>query len=384
MAGIGSKVTTMGWVVAGGFAAWAAARLAAADRVRRTEIPAVPLLSVTPQVAAAAPWAAVGLRLAGRRGPAVTAALAAAALGLAVRPRGIARPQPTASGPVLRVVTVNLFHGQGDAEAVVARVLEAGADVLFLQELTVDAVTRLEQAGLADLMPHTRLEPRWGSRGSGIYSRFPLSEGPDVAPVRAAQPTALLELPGGDAVTRLKQAGLDELLPYTQHELRGSRPASAGSGIYARFPLSEGGPAMQLSFMAQPTAVVELPDGEAVELVCVHPSAPALRRDGAVRWRAELAALPPPGGLPRVLAGDFNATIDHAAFRDVLRLGYADVARQAGKGLTPTWGPPGKGAVVTLDHVLVDRSCAVLACSVHAIPGSDHRAVCATIQLPGR
>ena len=53
----------MCWVVAGGFAAWAAARLTAADRVRRTEIPVVPLLSVTPQVAAAAPWAALGLRL---------------------------------------------------------------------------------------------------------------------------------------------------------------------------------------------------------------------------------------------------------------------------------------------------------------------------------
>ncbi|MGB6613052.1 MAG: hypothetical protein WBE95_03130, partial [Trebonia sp.] len=72
MAGTGSKVTAMCWVVAGGFAAWAAARLTAADRVRRTEIPVVPLLSVTPQVAAAAPWAALGLRLTGRRGPAAT------------------------------------------------------------------------------------------------------------------------------------------------------------------------------------------------------------------------------------------------------------------------------------------------------------------------
>ncbi|MGH3215508.1 MAG: endonuclease/exonuclease/phosphatase family protein, partial [Trebonia sp.] len=246
--------------------------------------------------------------------------LAAAALGLAVRPRGLPRRQPTASGPVLRVLTVNLFHGQGDAEAVVARVREAGAEVLFVQELTPDAATRLKQAGLADVMPHTRLELRRGSGGSGIYSRFPLSEGPRVAPLRAAQPTALLELPGG----------------------------------------------------------------EVAELVCVHTSAPALRRGGAVRWRAELAVLPPPGGLPRVLAGDFNATIDHAAFRDVLRVGYADAARQAGNALTPTWGPPGKDAMLTLDHVLVDRGCAVLACSVHAIPGSDHRAVYAAIQLPGR
>ena len=310
----------MCWVVAAGFAGWAAARLAAADRVRRTEIPAVPLLSVTPQVAAAAPWAALGLSLARRRGPAVTAALAAVALGLAVRPRGIPRPQPTASGPVLRVLTVNLFHGRGDADSVVALASQVDADVLFLQELTADAVTRLKQAGLADLMPHTRLELRRGSGGSGIYSRFPLSEGPEVAPVRAAQPTALLGLPSG----------------------------------------------------------------EEVELICVHPSAPALRRDGAVRWRAELAVLPSPGRLPTVLAGDFNATIDHAAFRDLLRLGYADAARQAGKALTPTWGPPGRGPMLTLDHVLVDRSCAVLACSVHAIPGSDHRAVYVTIQLPGR
>jgi len=317
VAGVGSKVTNISWAVAGGLAAWAAARVTAADRVRRAETPAVLALSFTPQVAAAAPWAALGLRLARRRGPAATAALAAAALGVVVGSRGIPRPQPRACGPVLRMLTLNLYRGRADAEVSVARVREVDADVLFLQELTADAVTRLKQAGLEDLMPHTQIELRSGSRGSGIYSRFPLSEGPRVAPVRAAQPTALLELPGG----------------------------------------------------------------KAVELVCVHPAAPASRRAGAVLWREELAVLSPPGEVPRVLAGDFNATLDHAAFREVLRLGYADAALQAGKALAPTWGPPRKGAVLTLDHVLVDRRCAVLACSVHVVPGSDHRAVYAEIQL---
>ena len=321
VASAGSKITTLSWVAASGFAAWAAARVTAADRVRRTETPVVALLSFTPHVAAAAPWAALGLRLMRRRGPAATVTLAAAALGLVVRSRGIPRPQPRACGPILRVLTLNLYVGRADAEAVVARVRQAGADVLFVQELTADAVTSLKQAGLEDLMPHTQIELRRGSGGSGIYSRFPLSEGPPVASVRAAQPTALLELPSG----------------------------------------------------------------EAVELVCVHPSAPVpSRRGGAVRWREELAVLPPPGELPRVLAGDFNATLDHAAFRDVLRLGYADAALQAGSALTPTWGSPGKGAVLTLDHVLADRSCAVHACSVHVVPGSDHRAVYAEIQLPER
>jgi len=320
VAGVGSKVTSISWAVAGGLAAWAVARATAADRVRRAETVAVPLLSFTPQVAAAAPWAALGLRLAGRRGPAGAAALAAAALGLMVRPRAIARPQPGASGPVLRVLTANLYFGRADAEIIVARVRQVGADVLFLQELTADAVTRLKQAGLEDLMPFSLLDLRGGSRGSGIYSWFPLGEGPPVAPVHMAQPTALLELPGGNAV----------------------------------------------------------------ELVCVHPVTPTLGRGGAARWREELAVLPPPGELPRVLAGDFNSTLDHAVFRDLLRLGYADAAQQAGNALTPTWGPPGNGVVLTLDHVLVDRRCAVLACSVHVVPGTDHRALYAEIQLPER
>jgi endonuclease/exonuclease/phosphatase (EEP) superfamily protein YafD len=319
-----SKFMIISWAVAGGLATWAAARMAAVDRVRRAEPLAVPLVAATPQVAAVAPFAALGLRLARRRGPAATAALAATALGLLVRSRRMPRPQPAASGPVLRVLSVNMFFGQGDAEVIVAHVRQTGADVLCLQEFTADAVTRL------------------------------------------------------------KLAGLDELLPFTQHELRSSSHQAAGSGIYARFPLSEGGPAMRPSRMAQPTALLELPDGEVVELVCVHPCAPGVRRRGPTPWRAELGALPPPGELPRVLAGDFNATLDHAAFRGLLRLGYADAAQQAGNALIPTWGLPGRRALFPLDHVLVGPGCAVRAFSVHDVPGSDHRAVYAEIQLPGR
>ncbi len=325
MARNGSKINTISWAVAGGLAAWAVARMAAVDRVHRAERVAVPVVSVTPHVAAVAPFAALGLRLARRRGPAATAALAATALGLMVQPRRVSRPQPPASGRVLRVLSANMFFGQGDAEVIVARVREAGADVLCLQELTAEAVTRL------------------------------------------------------------KLAGLDELMPHAQLELRGSKHRSDGSGIYSRFPLGEG-PEVPPSMMAQPTALLELPDGDAVELICVHPCAPGVRgRSGPTPWRAELRALPAPGELPRVLAGDFNATLDHAAFRDVLRLGYADAAQQTGNALVPTWGIPGTGgALVPLDHVLVSPGCAVRAFSVHTVPRSDHRAVYAEIQLPGR
>jgi endonuclease/exonuclease/phosphatase (EEP) superfamily protein YafD len=319
---VGSRiVTSISWAVAGGLAAWAAARVTAADRVRRIEAPVAPLLSFTPQAAAVAPAVALALGLGRRKGPAVTAALAAVALTVVVRPRAARRRQPAASGPTLRVLTVNLLCGRADAEVVVALVRRTGADVLFLQELTEDAVNRLKKAGLGDLMPQEVTELRGGPRGSGIYSRFPLSERPPLAPVHAAQPTAVLELPGG----------------------------------------------------------------EAVEVGCVHPHPPKPPWSrGVARWRRELAVLPPPGEVPLVLAGDFNATLDHALFRSVLRLGYADAALQAGNALAPTWGPAGRLALITIDHVLVDRRCAVLASSVHAVPGSDHRAVFAEVRLPGQ
>jgi endonuclease/exonuclease/phosphatase family metal-dependent hydrolase len=320
--GVESKVTGLSWAVAGGLAAWAAARVAGVDRVQRMWAPVTPLLSFTPQVAAVAPWAALGAGLlTRRRGPAVTAALAAAALVAVTGPRAARRRQPAASGPVLRVLTVNVLCGRADAEVVVALVRRTGADVLFLQEITAAAMTSLRRAGLDDLMPEKITELRRSSLGSGIYSRFPLGEGQPLAPAYAAQPTAVLRLPGG----------------------------------------------------------------EAVELACVHPRPPLPPSpQGVARWRQELAVLPPPGKLPRVLAGDFNATLDHAPFRQVLRLGYADAALQAGNALVPTWGPLGSRPVITIDHVLVDRRCAVLASSVHTVPGTDHRAVYAEIRLPGQ
>jgi endonuclease/exonuclease/phosphatase family metal-dependent hydrolase len=87
----------------------------------------------------------------------------------------------------------------------------------------------------------------------------------------------------------------------------------------------------------------------------------------------------------RILLGDFNATLDHEALREVLDRGYVDAADAAGQGLAPTWPrghllPP----TVTIDHVLVDERVRVRDVGVHELPGSDHRAVTADLVLPGR
>jgi endonuclease/exonuclease/phosphatase (EEP) superfamily protein YafD len=255
-----------------------------------------------------------------RRGAATTAGLTGAALAAVVLPRAIRRPQPQAAGPVLRVLTANLLAGRAAEDAVVGLVGQQDADVLFLQELPDAAVARLGQAGLSDLLPYRVTDAGGGSCGSGIYARFPLAGGPCLTPARAAQPTARLEL--------------------------GSR--------------------------------------RCVDLICVHatPPNPPSSRPKVARWREELATLPPPADPPRVLAGDFNATADHAQFRRLLRKGHVDAAGEMGNGLVPTWGPRGKPALLTIDHVLVDPRCAVLATSVHDLPGSDHRAVYAEFRLP--
>ncbi|HEX2314043.1 MAG TPA: endonuclease/exonuclease/phosphatase family protein, partial [Thermomonospora sp.] len=102
-------------------------------------------------------------------------------------------------------------------------------------------------------------------------------------------------------------------------------------------------------------------------------------------WEAGVSALPPApsSGPPRILAGDFNATLDHAHLRRVLSRGYADAADRAGKGLVPTWGlSGGTRSPLTIDHVLVDRRCAVREVRVYDLDGSDHRAVYADLRLP--
>ena len=104
------------WAVGGFFAAWAVARLTAADRFAPLERAAVPLLSLSPQVAAGAGLAALALR---RTGPAATAALAGTALAATLAPRLIPSRQPPAGGPVLRVLTVNMHYGKAAGPGIV-------------------------------------------------------------------------------------------------------------------------------------------------------------------------------------------------------------------------------------------------------------------------
>ena len=82
----------------------------------------------------------------------------------------------------------------------------------------------------------------------------------------------------------------------------------------------------------------------------------------------------PSAGL--IVAGDFNATRDHAPLRNLG--GCISAGEQAGIGGLATW-PSSTGTTLlgaTIDHVLVDRTVwEGKKGRVVTIPGTDHRAV---------
>ncbi|MDG4808271.1 endonuclease/exonuclease/phosphatase family protein [Micromonospora sp. WMMD1120] len=311
--------TALCWLAVAPTALWAAVRLIGLDRG-----PLVQALAFTPYAAGVGVLTLL-LALALRRWwPAALAALSAVALLGVVAPRAVAASQPAADGPTVRLLTANLLAGGADARTLVELVRRHDVDVLTVQEFTPDAQSALDRLGLDRLLPHRQLNAEVGTPGSGLYSRWPLSD-----------------------------VGL-------RHNLNGWG-------------------------FTQAYGTVSVPGGPPVRVESAHPSAPyALDQVGA--WRADLTAQPPatPDGGLRILAGDFNATLDHSPLRALLATGYVDAADAAGEGLTGTWGPYDGDLIppVTIDHVLVDRRIAVRSVRVLPLPNTDHRPVLATLTLP--
>ncbi|WP_433254841.1 endonuclease/exonuclease/phosphatase family protein [Streptosporangium sp. CA-135522] len=278
----------------------------------------IQLVAFTPYVAAASVVVAL-LALSLRRWAAsVVSLVVVGAFAVAVLPRTFADAAPSPGGAPLRVLAANLARGEADTKTLMDLVTGLKPDILTLQELTPDAAGRLEKAGIRKLLPHMVGEPTPGVWGSGIYARFPL---------------------------RADQAALK----------------------YGNF--------------RQSLAVV--PELN-LEIASVHPCAPRFDYK-ATCWAQGLRALPKAGAGPyRVLAGDFNATLDHAIVRELLGTGYRDAADATGQGLTPTWPQQGWEPVpgVTLDHVFADSRIAIRSFGVHRVPGTDHRAVFAELELP--
>ncbi|MDZ7578701.1 MAG: endonuclease/exonuclease/phosphatase family protein [Candidatus Nanopelagicales bacterium] len=169
---------------------------------------------------------------------------------------------------------------------------------------------------------------------------------------------------------RLREAGIDSLLPFGRFD-------NSGNGIWSRYPI--GGPDAGGVALEWPTlgARVEGPRGD-FTFVTVHPSAPLT--PGHARWTADqpllLANLNSTRG-PVVVAGDFNATLDHRVMRDLQAAGFSDAAEASGAGLNLTW-PVGRlpFPAVSIDHVIYrDVDLAPVNTFTETVGGSDHLAV---------
>lgn len=223
------------------------------------------------------------------------------------------------TGRPMRVMTINMLFGRADVATIMKLVREFQPDVLSTQELTPGAVADLDAAGLKELMPHRVLQDEWSAGGSGLYSKHPLEP-------------------------------LWDVMPPVGHQM--------------------------------PAALISLPGGRPIEFIDAHPFPPLGPQ--VTSWNEALADFPSasPDRI-RIIAGDFNASLDHAALRGLLARGYKDAADTVGAGLIPTW-PANKRVppIITIDHVLVDERVGVKEVSVRDVPRTDHRAVLAELTVP--
>jgi endonuclease/exonuclease/phosphatase (EEP) superfamily protein YafD len=166
--------------------------------------------------------------------------------------------------------------------------------------------------------------------------------------------------------------------PYRQ-SVEGA--GSDGSVIMSRFPLTRADGIR--STMGMPGAVADV-DGHRVRLQLAHPMPPLPGQVGL--WHHELGELRAYAAAdrttPTVIAGDFNASQDHAAFRRLLDTGLRDGSRLAGAPRTPSWPARTTPVLGTqIDHVLVSREFSAAHAAFLTVTGSDHRALLVDLTL---
>ncbi|MDT5013386.1 MAG: hypothetical protein QOH57_5003 [Mycobacterium sp.] len=228
-----------------------------------------------------------------------------------------------ASAGGLRVLTVNLKQGEADPDSLV-QLAKSGLDVLAVQELSFDALHRLDSSGLNSILKYRIVEPRADAYGIGLWSRFAITDTKALTDYRIAWQAARI------------QVAANSISPVI-------------AVAYLRNPI--------LNIDAWSTGIRSMPT--------------------TLRQLDEWAR-----GGPVVIAGDFNSTLDMRPFRDALQHGYRDAAAQTGAGWQPTfesgrWFMP---SLIAIDHVLTLR-CEASGTHTVTVPGTDHRALATTIAI---
>jgi endonuclease/exonuclease/phosphatase (EEP) superfamily protein YafD len=258
----------------------------------------------------------------------IIALLGAAATALIGVNRGFGRNTlPDATDTSIRVLSWNTAGEVVSAETIAQEVVDSGADIVALPE-TTEAVGEEIAVMLRD-----QGHPMW------VHN---VQFNPDVVDGPKSWQTTVL--------------------------------VAADLGQYSVIESSQDGSSNTGSV---PSVVLMPVDGSGPTIVAVHAVAP--RREEMGQWRSDLQWIAdqcPEGDF--ILAGDFNATIDHMAPLGVGGgdMGYCrDVASRTGNGFSGTW-PSSLPELLSapIDHVMASQNWTPTGSMIIAdASGSDHR-----------
>jgi len=183
------------------------------------------------------------------------------------------------------------------------------------------------------------------------------------------------------ALRKLEEFGLAEAYPY---RVGVPQRGVEGTMAFATYRIREGD-RIDTEFDSWSFDVV-LPQG-LLRVYAVHVQPPVGNANG---WREDLSAIAAAAQKDRTLdlvVGDFNATPDHAPFRELVDLDLRSASERTNAGWQPTWPEHGEESflgielprVVQIDHVLVGRSMTATTSETFSIEGADHRAVVAEV-----
>jgi endonuclease/exonuclease/phosphatase (EEP) superfamily protein YafD len=240
--------------------------------------------------------------------------------GSIVLPRIITEPVPTSGAP-LTVLSFNTFKGGADPVALAAVIAARQPDLVSLPEAGPRFAAKLGPL----------VEPL------GYRLETSRDRGADVDSV-----TALVSNRLGDVTVRVGRE--TKAFPYLE---------VTGGGLGA------------------------------LRFVAFHTAGPTPGDVGS--WAHDLGLLPQwcAGSTPAIVAGDFNATLDHSALRAGMA-GCSDAAAQRGDGLVPTWSPSERTRFFgpQIDHVITTAGIQAETFEVLDSPGSDHRPILTRLRLP--
>lgn len=227
-----------------------------------------------------------------------------------------------------RLMTLNTRNGQADAAQIVQTVREQHVEVLALQELNSSMISRLNEAGIRELLPYSVVASASSSDNGGV------------------------------------------------------------NGLWSAAPMSERtGDLIPIEASSIPAASIDF-DGTVIRFGSVHPFSPRPSNQGL--WDRGLGSISQlrEDDHTFVLMGDFNATWDHASFRYLLGGRFVDAGENAGEWFHMTY-PANKKlfavipvpAAVEIDHIVHDRGVVVGDLDAVTVSGSDHKALLGTLEV---